>query len=110
MYLFFFSTVSLLLVLTVLPPTTIRPLLCCLPVWRAGAPAEDDILTVSCYTANKRTFLNDELLLWKWFLTDTVSAWQSHSLVNGGVSDSDHFHDCGGPQRGAKRLEVTLDE
>lgn len=49
------------------------------PVYQCGAedPAEDDILTVSCSTANKRTFLNDELLLCKWLLTDTVSARQS---------------------------------
>lgn len=66
-----------LLALTVPPPTTIRPLLRCLPVWRAEAPAEGDILTVSCYAANKRAVLNDELLLCKWPLTDTVSAQQS---------------------------------
>lgn len=46
-------------------------------MWRAEAPAEGDILTVSCYTANKRAFLNDDLLLCKWILTDTVSARQS---------------------------------
>lgn len=67
----------LLLVLAALPPTTIRPLLGCVPVWPAEAPAEGGILTVSCYAANKRTFLNDELLLCKWPLTDTVSARQS---------------------------------
>lgn len=66
-----------LLVLTAPPPTTIRPLLRCLPLRRAEAAAEGDILTVSCYTANKRTFLNDELLLCKWHLTETVSARQS---------------------------------
>lgn len=37
-------------------------------------------MTVSCSTTNNRTFLNDELLLCKWLLTDTVSAWQSPAV------------------------------
>lgn len=53
------------------------------------APAEGDILTVSCDTANKRTFLNDEPLLCKWPLTDAAR----QSPVGG--CDSDHLDDCG---------------
>ncbi len=83
----------------------LHPSLHCLPVWRAEAPAEGDILTVSCYTANKRTFLNDELLLCKWPLTDTVSARHDPEVqwtTAAAEADSDHFHDCG-----ARRGEVT---
>lgn len=93
-------------VLSVLSLTTIRPLLRCLPVQHAEAPAEGDILTVSCYTANKSTFLNDELLLCKWPLTDTVSARQSPVDSRGCCHDSYHFHDCG-DLREAMRREVT---
>lgn len=108
---FLFHLPLLFLLLTVLPPTTIRPLLGCVPVWHAEAPAEGGILTVSCYTANKRTFLNDELLLCKWPLTDTVSARQSPEVQSTAAAVAAAMiviiFMIAGPQRGAKRGEVT---
>lgn len=71
-----------------------------------------------CFAPNKRTFLNDELLLCKWHLTATVSAWRSPRVrqklawVRG--RDTDHFHDCRELKEGRKIREkwpqVTLDK
>ena len=84
-------------------------------VYRRGvprAPAEGDILTVSCYTANKRTFLNDELLLCKCPLTDTVSARQTPEVQSTAAAEAAAviviiFMIAGTSERGEERGEVT---
>lgn len=64
---------------------------------RAEAPAEGDILTASCDTANKGTVFHDELLLCKWPLTDTA---RRSPDGGGGCCDSGHLDDCGDLREG----------